>query len=269
MDYTSRYGLELNPFVKSRAATTLPPIQTSQYKEIITRLEYLHQIKGFGLLTGNPGVGKTTTLRYWTESLNKAANKIIYVSLSTLTVSEFYRFLAQELGCEPAYQKTKNFCNIQAAIVRLNMEKKMTPIIILDEANYMSNAVLNDLKILFNFDMDSSNRAVVILSGLPQLVSTLNLNSHEPLRQRITMNYMVSSLSPEESKQYLEEKLKLAKCHQIVFERNAEEAIVGAANGLPRMIDRIADKCLLYGNTKNESIISAETVMAAVNDLQL
>ena len=81
------------------------------------------------------------------------------------------------------------------------------------------------------------------------------------------MNYMVSSLSPEESKQS-RRKIKLAKCHQIVFERNAEEAIVGAANGLPRMIDRIADKCLLYGNTKNESIISAETVMAAVNDLQ-
>ena len=266
MDYTSRYGLEFNPFLKNSKEVL---VETEQYREASLRLGYLLQTKGFGLLTGGAGRGKTTIIRNWTGKMNPSLYKVIYSSLSTLTLNDFYRNLILELGGIPTYRKPDNFRIIQDEINRLSLEKRQTPVIIIDEANYVSTAILNDLKILFNFDMDSSNRAVVILSGLPQLVSTLNLNSHEPLRQRITMNYMVSSLSPEESKQYLEEKLKLAKCHQIVFERNAEEAIVGAANGLPRMIDRIADKCLLYGNTKNESIISAETVMAAVNDLQL
>lgn len=95
MDYTSRYGLEYNPFVKSIRGSL---VETSQYREVSARLNYLHQIKGFGLLTGDPGVGKTTSLRNWMKTLNQSANKIIYVPLSTLTVMEFYHYLAFQLG---------------------------------------------------------------------------------------------------------------------------------------------------------------------------
>lgn len=266
MDYTSRYGLELNPFLR-RSNDTL--IETKQYQEVVTRLNYLHQIKGFGLLTGSPGIGKTTAIRNWVNTLNPSANRIVYIPLSTLTVMEYYRFLAQELGCEPAYKKAENFRLIQGAIRRINVEKKMTPIIILDEANYLKTSTLNDLKILFNFDMDTSYNALILLAGLPQLNNILQMNSHEPLRQRITMNYAMSSLSMEESKEYILEKLKRAKCHQEVFERNALEAIASAAIGVPRMLDKIANTSLLIGNSLNESIISSETVMKAVNDIQI
>jgi type II secretory pathway predicted ATPase ExeA len=266
MDYTTRYGMEYNPFIKSGRETL---VETREYREAVTRLDYLLQIRGFGILTGNPGLGKTTAVRNWIKSLNQAAYKTVYVPLSTLTVMEFYRYLAAELGCQPSFKKAENFKMIQAAIERCVYEKRMTPIIILDEANYLKNATLNDLKILFNFEMDSVNRAMILLAGLPQLLNTLSLNSHEPLRQRITMNYNMSPLTQEEAKAYILEKLKSAGCRQEVFEKNAFEAITGASGGAPRMIDKIANASLLIGNSLNQNIIISDTVMKAVNDIQL
>lgn len=266
MDYTTRYGLEYNPFIKSERDTL---IETREYREVVSRLNYLLQIKGFGLLTGNPGLGKTTTVRNWIKSLNQSAYKTIYIPLSTLTVQEFYRYLASELGCDPKYKKAENFKLIQSSIERYVYEKRMTPIIILDEANYLKNATLNDLKILFNFEMDSINRAMILLTGLPQLLNTLSLNVHEPLRQRITMNYNITSLTPEEVRAYILEKLKAAGCHQEVFEKNAIEAITGASNGTPRMIDKIVNSSLMIGCSLNQNIIIADTVMKAVNDIQI
>lgn len=266
MDYTTRYGLEYNPFIKSDKETL---IETREYREVTSRLNYLLQIKGMGLLTGNPGLGKTTAIRNWLKSLNQTAYKTIYIPISTLTVMEFYRYMAAELGCEPAYRKADNFKIIQSAIERCVYEKRVIPIIVLDEANYMKNAILNDLKILFNFEMDSVNRAMVLLAGLPQLLTTLNLNVHEPLRQRITMNYRIESLTQEEVKAYVLEKLKSANCRQEVFEKNALEAIANASNGVPRMIDKIVNASLLVGNKLNQNILTSDTIMNAVNEIQL
>ena len=181
MDYTARYGLEFNPFLKNSKEVL---VQTQEYRETRFRLDYLLSTRGFGVLTGSAGKGKTTAVRSWAASLNPSLYKVIYSSLSTLTVMDFYRNLASELGAVPSYRKTENFKLIQEEITRLVLEKRQIPVIIMDEANYIGTAILNDLKILFNFEMDSRDRAVVLLSGLPQLNTPLRLGIHEPLRQR-------------------------------------------------------------------------------------
>lgn len=135
------------------------------------------------------------------------SNGFIYTSLSTLTVSEFYKHLAVSFDLEPAHKKTDNFKNIQNEINRCFIEKRITPVIIIDEANYINNGILNELKRLFNFDMDSKDRAVVLFVGLPQFNNTLRLVANEPLRQRITINYNLESLSKEEALEYLKGKL--------------------------------------------------------------
>lgn len=266
MNYTSRYNLEFNPFIKNSKETL---IETDEYKEVTFRLNYLLQTKGFGVLTGGPGKGKTTTIRNWAKSLNPSAYKIVYISLSTLTVNDFYRHLAESLNQVPMFRKTDNFKVIQDAINRLVIEKKITPIIIIDEANYLKNSALNDLKILFNFEMDSSDKAVVLLSGLPQLNNTLNLTVHEPLRQRITMNYNLDGLSKEESRKYILDKLKAAGCETQVFESNALEAIINASNGVPRIINKICNQSLLIANSANLNTVDEESVLKALNDIEL
>ena len=87
MNYTSRFGLEFNPFIKLSRDIL---IETANYDEVKARLDYLTVTKGMGLITGDPGCGKTTIIRNWVKSLNQSAYKIIYLPLSTLTVMESY-----------------------------------------------------------------------------------------------------------------------------------------------------------------------------------
>lgn len=266
MDYIARFGLEFNPFLKNSKDII---VENEEFKEVRFRLNYLAETKGFGVLTGSPGLGKTTALRTFADSLNPSKYKVIYTSLSTLTVLDFYRSLAEGFGETPAFRKVDNFTLIQAAINRLAIEKRITPVIIIDEANHISTAILNDLKILFNFEMDSKDRAVIVLAGQPQLNNTLSLAAHEPLRQRIVMNYHMEGLTKESGRIYIEQKLSKAGCKQPIFEDNAIEAILNAANGTPRMINSYCNKCLLLGHNDGLVTIDADTAMKAINDTQL
>lgn len=266
MDYTMRYGLEFNPFLKNSKEIL---IHTNEYKEALFRLDYLAKTKGFGLLTGSPGKGKTTAVRNWAASLNPSLYKVVYSSFSTLTTNDFYRNLVTEFGAQPAFRKPDNFRMIQDEITRLSVEKRKTPIIIIDEANYINNSILNDLKILFNFEMDSRDRAVILLTGLPALNSTLKLGIHEPLRQRIVMNYEIGGLTKEEGRDYVLEKLRSAGCSQPVFEDNAIEAILNAADGTPRIINKLCNASLLIGDSAGSNTITSDIVMKSVNDSEL
>lgn len=263
MDINTRYGLEFNPFEKNSKEVIF---ESREYKETLFRLDYLARTKGFGLLTGSPGRGKTTAVRKWAEALNASLFKPVYTSFTTLTVNDFYRNLTLQLGSQPSYRKAENFHMIQNEITRLAVEKRKTPVIIIDEADHISSNVLYDLKMLFNFDMDSKDRAIVLLVGLAKINSTLNLTAHEPLRQRIVMNYNVDGLSKEEGRQYIAKKLEGAGCHQPVFDENAVEAILNSADGTPRMISKYCCSSLIIGNSIGQAIINEETVFQAVND---
>lgn len=265
MNYVSRYNLSFNPFIKNSKEI---PIETSEYKEAKHRLDYLLQVKGFGLITGNPGCGKTTSIRYWVNSLNPAAYKVIYLPLSTVTAQESYKQIAQALNIEPKFRKVDNFKEIQTAIKRLYIDKKITPIIIFDEANYMSPSMLNDLKIIFNFDMDSKDYAVVILSGLTSLINSLNLKANEPLKQRIVTSYNVDSLNQEETLKYIKGKLLEAGSTTEVFTPQALKAIASYSKGTPRVISSICNTAMMIGDKAGVNTIDEDIIMSAVNEVE-
>lgn len=265
-DYISKFGLEFNPFIKNSKDIL---VSTSEYKEAIIRLDYLARTRGFGLVTGSAGKGKTTAVRNWAQSLNTSLYRVIYTCLSTLTVQEFYRSLACGMGVVPAFRKTDNFRIIQDEITRLSVEKKKTPVIIIDEANYVNNAILNDLKMLFNFEMDSRDRAVVLLVGLPQLNATLNLSSHEPLRQRLVMNYNLDGISKEEAREYISSKIAGAGGDVSIFDDNAMEAIINGSDGTPRLINKLCNKSMMIAALSGQKTVTSESVMNAINECEL
>lgn len=266
MDYTARYGLEFNPFIKNAKDILL---DTAESSEVRVRLGTLEKIHGFGVLTGEPGRGKTTSVRKWADSLSPSLYRVCYTSLSSLTVMDFYRRTASLLGAEPGFRKSDLFEDIQTEVRRYALEKRITPVIIIDEADKLTHKVLSDLQIMFNFDMDSRDPAVVLLVGQPRLNMTLNQNTHESLRQRIVMNYHMGGISKEEGRRYITGKLEGAGCRQSVFDDNAVEAILNAANGTPRMINKICNRSLMIGATFSQDIINAETIGKAVEDTQL
>ncbi len=222
IDDTSRMIVGVDIFIHDNFVNLM-----SVMKSAVTRFG-CPKMLGFGLITGCPGRGKTTAIRHYMKQVNPSLYKVTYTSLSALTVNDFYKHLAEQLGLESVFRKQDNFRNIQAEITRYSVEKRITPVFIIDEANYISNGILNDLKMLFNFEMDSRDRAVVLLVGLPQLHATLRLNANEPLHQRITMNVQIDSLKKEEAFSYIKTKLLEAKCTKNIFEQNALEAIANA-----------------------------------------
>ena len=261
-----RFGMEENPFLKNSKEILF---ENPEFKEVQMRLNYLLTMRVFGVLTGGSGKGKTTSIRVWSRNLNASLYKVVYSSLSTLTVTEFYRTLATGLGLEPRYRKPDNFKLIQDEIQRYALEKRITPVIIIDEANHACTAILNDLKMIFNFEMDSRDRAVVLLTGLPSLNHTLQLGIHEPLRQRITMNYNMDGYSKDESKEYILTKLRGVRCTRDVFDENALEALANAANGVPRLLNKLANSCLMIASAKNSDMVDSEIVMQSVTDCEL
>ncbi len=265
-DYAAKYGLEFDPFLKNAKDILL---QTAEASEARVRLDYLGDTRGFGVLTGEPGRGKTTSARLWAASLNPSLFKVSYSSLSTLTVMDFYRQLAFGLGAEPGFRKNDLFNDIQREVKRHALEKRVTPVVIIDEADMLSHKVLSDLQIMFNFEMDSRDLAVVLLVGQPRLNVTLNQSAHESLRQRIVMNYHMGGITKEEGRAYIAKKLEDAGSRQTVFDENATEAILNAANGTPRMINKICNRSLMIGASQGQDIIHADTVRKAVEDNHL
>ena len=127
----------------------------------------------------------------------------------------------------------------------------------------------NDLKMIFNLEMDSKDRAVVLLCGLPALNNSLRLVAHEPLRQRITMNYYMEGMSKEESKNNIKEVLNKCKANLGVFADTALEAIVNTAGGVPRLINKLCDTCLIIGHSRSVDEINRDIVILTINETEL
>lgn len=161
------------------------------------------------------------------------------------------------------------FKQIQETIKNYSKDRKIIPVIILDEAQYLKAEILNDLKMLFNFDMDSVDYAVLILVGQPTLNNLLSRNSHEALRQRIVVNYNFAGIENTEITEYLKSRLKIAGMNENMFEESAIKAISNNCNGSTRRLNSIIEKCLMLCEQKETNIVTSEIAMLAQNEINL
>jgi len=264
---TTYWEMKFNPFLKQESGKY--SFESDDFKQATARLKHLCEIKGIGLFTGVSGTGKTYTIKQYTDNLNPSLYKVSYLSLSTVTVLEFYKDLALKLGIIPAHKKIDLFNSIQERIVSLSKDKRIVPIIICDEGQYLNTKILNDLKIIMNFNMDSENHAVFIITGLPKLASTISMGAHDALAQRVVINYTFSGLSKNEMTEYIDSRLKAAGVRDNIFADNALEALWGCCAGSPRVINSLTEKCLLIGAQKNIKIIDTEIVRLANSEIAL
>lgn len=262
--YKAFYSLSKTPFSKDILSSDA--FQSGEFNSAIGALNFLKQTKGIGMITGEPGAGKTFVLRSFKESLNPSLYYPIYFPLSTGGVLDFYKGIAYELGEEPRHQKVKVFRQVQQGIERMANERKIIPVIILDEMHLAKDAFLQDIALLFNFQMDSSSPFILILAGLPHLKTKIKLRQHLPLSQRIVAKYEFQPLDQAGVYAYINHHLKLAGAHAPIFSESALESIRLGSQGWPRMINKIALNALLFGAQRKAEQIDEEIVRLAIEE---
>ena len=266
--FTQYFGLKFNPFTKEMDVKDVFMSQDS--KELLSRLEFIKRTRGFFLLTAESGFGKTTLLRMFSSSLNPGLFKVCYSALSSLTVMDFYRSLVVRMGETPAYQKIMIFEQLQKLISNSYYEKKITPVFILDEAQSLSGGVLEDLRMIFNFKMDSENPFITILAGNNTIRRKLQLSANKALRQRIVGNYHMMGLLREEIGAYIKSRLSIAGgADTNVFTDAALEAMFISTGGALRLINTLAVASLTCACSRNQNVVDEEIVYQADRDIEI
>ncbi len=262
--YKSFYSLSKNPFQKDINTDDL--FISSTVKECQARLDYLKDTRGFGVISGEAGSGKTISLRAFRNSLSEALFKVMYFPLSTGTVMDFYRGMASGLGEIPCFRKVDLFAQIQKSVYSLFREKKITPVFVFDEMHLCGNMFLQDLNILFNYNMDSENPFILILCGQPLIEDRFTLSHNQSLSQRVIMRYHMEPMTKDEVAGYIEHHLKLAGANHKIFTEDAIEAIASLSRGWPRLINNLATSCLLYGYQHKKDLIDQDVVRSVSFD---
>ena len=259
------------------AFTRLPfetPEQTGELfesnarSEAEARLAHLIELRGIGLLTGEPGSGKTTVCRHVAAQLHPGLYRVHYVSLTTGNVLDVYKAIAWEIGLPVERSRATARQAIRNEISRLVAEAGQLPVLVIDEAHHLRNDVLEDLRLLTNFAMDAQQRLCLILVGLTELRRRLAMAMHESLSQRLVVRHHLTGLSREEVDVYIRHRLRLSGCELPLFEAPAVEALFQGARGLPRQINRIAHYALSAAAIDEARTVSAEHLQRALEELR-
>jgi type II secretory pathway predicted ATPase ExeA len=266
--YKAFYGLSHNPFDK-QLLKEKDCFESEDMKIMTNRLNYLKDIRGIGVFTASPGMGKSYCLRCFENSLNKNLYQMKYICLSTISVAEFYKEFCDRLGLEPKGGKPSMFKAIQERLFYLYKEKKQPVIIAVDEAQYLNPGILQDLKMLMNFRYDSLNCFTLILCGEPVLNRTLERPINEALRQRITVHYTFKGLSPDETVAYVLHKIHTAGGSESIIGEDALSAITSFCKGNPRIIDNLMTTALKAGSQMEKSTIDSDVILVAANEQAL
>ena len=259
------WNLKGKPFDKAIKPQDL--FFSKNFAELSSRLEYIRNNRGIMLITGQPGTGKTTALRAFVDSLSDLSFKSFYVPLSTVNVSDFYKQINDQLGGEDCSRKSKLFQSIQKQIKEMVIDFKKIPILIFDEAHLLKNDNFNELQILLNFNMDSSDPAIVLLAGQPHLADRLSRPMLRAFYQRISLKYQLLPLDKNEIKPYIEHHLKLKGCNNSPFDDKAIDAIHKNTAGIPRVIASLAVKCMTLCMLEKSQEITEEHVFQASQEL--
>ena len=262
------YGMSYNPFLKENANKG-NVFQSKDFREVKARLNSLTSSMGIGVFTAPPGKGKTMSIRCFMDSLNPNLFVPGYIPLSTVTVGEFYRQWCDLLGVEKKGGKPGMLRSMKEQMMIMYKAKRQPLFLVLDEAQFLSTAILNDLKIILNFECDSLNCVCLVLCGEPHFNNTLYKPVHESLLQRVTVHYNLQGLQDDEIAAYVRHKISSTGGSTSILSDSALSAIHGHSHGTPRVIDNLMTEALRIGAQNDKQVIDADVILAAVENQNL
>ncbi len=257
--YAEFYGLKELPF----ALTPDPRFIyfTPSHTEVMANLHYgIESGKGLVVVTGEVGTGKTTILRWMMQRLDRTV-LVAYIFNPRLSVPEFYQHVATLLGVQNWETKSDLLLGLGRAL-EARHSRGLRTVLIVDEAQGLSPHVLEEIRLLSNFESDTAKQLQIVLTGQPELREVLNNPDLRQLKQRIALRCVIKPLPTiEETERYITSRLLVAGAERThIFSSAAIEFIYRCSDGIPRNVNNLCDNALLAGFAAGETTISRELV---------
>ena len=257
------YGFKNMPF--SRTIPTDRLYRGNDADELIERLKYAAKRQLFAVLTGDSGTGKTTTLRRFRDELADSKYTILYISDSKLTPRGFYKSLLEQLGFEASFFRGEAKRQLHKEIEILKGVNGIVPVAIIDESHLLDREMLEEIRFLLNFKMDSQSPMALILAGQTELWNKLKLQSYAAIRQRIDIQCGVGHLDRPQTLEYIKTHLDFAQCERDIFTEAAIDTVFKFSGGTPRLINKACISALMYGAQNRKSIIDDRMVKLVID----
>jgi type II secretory pathway predicted ATPase ExeA len=250
--YEAFFHLECTPFIRGLRPEQL--MSTPAMEEAGARLDYAARARGFVVLTGAVGSGKSTALRAFLARLPVTHYTPLYVTDSQLTPRNFYYEVLWQLGLTPRFYRGDARRQLHHALQERDDAGKQ-PVIIIDEAHLLGRAMLEEVRFLLNFDVDSRAPLALILAGQPELRATLKLECFAAIAQRVHHRAELVPLTSVESVRYIQHHLQQAGAPGPLFTEPALRIIHAFAGGLPRQLNNVCSACLLHAYLQQRQLI--------------
>jgi len=252
--YTEFYGLQELPF----ALTPDPRFIyfTPSHTEAMANLHYgIESGKGLVVVTGGVGTGKTTILRWMMQRLDRTV-LVAYIFNPRLSVPEFYQHVATLLDIQKWETKSELLMELGRALESRH-SRGLRTVLIVDEAQGLSTHVLEEIRLLSNFESDTAKQLQIVLTGQPELREVINNPDLRQLKQRVALRCVIKPLpSVEETDRYITSRLLVAGAERTsIFSPDAVDFIFRCSEGIPRNINNLCDNALLAGYAASETTI--------------
>jgi type II secretory pathway predicted ATPase ExeA len=261
-EFLSYFNLSDLPFTKeipSEKLLSLPAVDKA-----LSSVRLLVQTRGIGMLTGESGAGKSCIIRLLVSELNPGLYKLVYFCHSSIGILEFYSHLCAGFGLETKRLRAAMFRELKDRILSLNRSSHIHPVLVLDDAHLLCTEILQEIRLLTNFEIDSYNALTVLLCGQQTLTKKFGLSQLEPLANSITINTQLTTLAKEESFSYIEQRIAQAGGASGLFTQNALSLTHQASGGIMRAINTIAQAAMMKAYLGKSPQVEAEHVQSVI-----
>jgi general secretion pathway protein A len=266
--YEGFYGFKEAPFNLTPDPKFI--FMTADQREALAYLKYgIQERKGFLVLSGEVGVGKTLIVRTLFGQLDETVETALVMN-AKLTFNQLLRMAIVDFGLMPLGRgKVDMLLTLQQFLLRLH-ESGRTALLAVDEAQNLSPNTLEEFRLLSNLETSSEKLIQVLLVGQPELKILLNSHGLRQLRQRIPGMWELSPLAPEGVGEYIEHRVRIASGGEMrrVFDSEALHEIAGITRGVPRAINVLCDRALLIGYVRDRRTVGREIVREASEELE-
>jgi type II secretory pathway predicted ATPase ExeA len=267
--YKDFFGLQEFPFNVNPDPRFL--VQTRDTDEALACMIYgIQQRRGFVLLTGEVGTGKTTLVNKLLEWLKGEKMATAFIFYPRLTTNQFLDLMIADFGItKKSHLKSQVLLQLNEWLLK-HHQAGQTAVLIVDEAQNLSSDVLEEIRLMTNLETSSEKLLQIVLSGQPELEHKLNQPHLRQLRQRITLRCKTAPLTYEETQAYIAERLRIAGSNGgMVFTPEAVEVVHQFSAGVPRLINLLCDHSLITGFAEQQKPVPARVVEGVARDFEL